>query len=145
VRIAIALAASFVLSLAACSAGSDGPKGWQPVAGASQAWSTGSGADRQEYAVESSPFAGTLKDLASRVTIDELLHNRGAKLQGSLPLGECPGAAGVATFTLPSQGTLREGFAVRGGRAIRARYTRPAGAPVDPAIEPAMQRLLCTL
>jgi hypothetical protein len=144
VRIAIALAASALL-LTACSGKSNAPNGWQPVPGASAAWSTGSGAQRQEYSVETSQFAGSLKDLASRVTIDELLRNRGAKLQGSLPFEVCPGAAGVATFTLPGSATLQEGFAVRNGSAVRTRYLRPAGTPVDPAVAPAMQNVLCTL
>lgn len=143
-RIVILLATAALL-LAACSGDSNAPKGWQPVSGAAAAWSTGDGPNRQDYSVESAPFAGTLKDLASRVTIDELLRNHGAKLQGSLPYSRCPGAAGVATFTLASHSTLQEGFAVRNGRSIRTRYTRPGGAPPDPAIAPAMESALCAL
>jgi hypothetical protein len=88
-------------------------------------------------------FSGALPDLASQVAIDVVLQHRGAKLRSSNPLGPCPGAAGLATFTLPENETLQEGFAVHDGQARRATYVRPGGASADPAIATAMQNLLC--
>jgi hypothetical protein len=88
-------------------------------------------------------FSGMLPDLASQVTIDALLRHRGARLRSSIPLNPCPGAAGLATFTLAGGRTLQEGFAVHDGRALRATYTRPSTAPADPAVAAAMQNLLC--
>ena len=142
-RIPIALAAVAVATAVACSAASQGPRGWQPVPGAGAAWSNGSGTSLQEYSYQSRQFAGGLQDLASQVTIDALMRHRGAKLQGSAPFAPCPGAAGVATFRLDARTTLQEGFAVRDGRAILLSYVRPASTPVDPAVLQAMQQSLC--
>ncbi len=143
-RTSIALAAALAL-LAACAAGSDAPKGWQPIPGASAAWSSGSGSAAQKYFYSQKQFGGALQDLASQVTIEELLSHRGAKFRGGLPFGPCPGAAGVATFQLSDHTTLQEGFAVRNGQAVRVTYIRPTGAPVDPSVLQAMQTALCTL
>ncbi|HEY1882655.1 MAG TPA: hypothetical protein VGG51_06405 [Candidatus Cybelea sp.] len=131
------------LVLAACSSASPAPKGWTPVPGARNLWSTGSGAQRQEYAYSRQTFAGQLSDLSSRVTIDVLLKTRGARLRSSNPLAPCPGAAGLATFTLPGERVLQEGFAVHDGQAVRAAYTRPASVPADPNVAAAMQSALC--
>lgn len=130
--------------LAACSASSSGPKGWQPVPGASGAWTTGSGPTSQTYNVEKQSFGGALPDLASQVTIDVLMRNHGARLRGSVPFAPCPGAAGLATFQL-AHTLLQEGFAVRNGQSIRVTYLRPVRAPADPAVSPAMQNVLCAL
>jgi hypothetical protein len=77
------------------------------------------------------------------MTIDVLLKSRGARLRSSNPLAPCPGAAGLATFTLPGGRVLQEGFAVHDGQAVRAAYTRPASAPADPNVAAAMQSALC--
>jgi hypothetical protein len=111
--------------------------------GPSSAWSSGSGAAAQEYTFTRRPFDGTLQDLASTVTIDVLLHQRGARLGRSTPFGPCPGAAGVATFSVPGSRRLDEGFAVRDGAAIRTSYVRPAGAAEDPNVIDAMKNALC--
>lgn len=111
--------------------------------GASAAWTSGSGATAQEYRYVQREFGGTLQDLASSVTIDVLLHHRGAKLQASVPVTACPGTAGVATFALPGGKTLEEGFAARDNRAVQTTYLRPTGTPADPAVTAAMQSSLC--
>jgi hypothetical protein len=131
--------------LIACGGGGSpaAPKGWQPVPGASAAWATGTGANAQEYRYTRKRYDGTLQDLASAVTIDVLLHERGAKLQRSVPFAPCPGAAGLATFTLPSGMTRQEGFTVSNGQSIRTSYIRRTGAPVDPSVTEAMQSALC--
>jgi hypothetical protein len=129
---------------AACNGNSRGPKGWKPVPGASAAWSSG-GASPQTYLVLRSPFSGTLQDLASQVTIDNLLHHQGAKFLGSIPLAACPGAAGLATFRLEDGMTLQQAFAVRDGQAIRVGYLRPTGSRVDADATAAMAAELCSL
>lgn len=131
--------------LAACGRPSTaaGPQGWQPIPGTNAAWTTGTGATAQEYRYVTRPFTGGLQDLASAVTIDVLLHRHGAKLQGSVPFGPCPGQAGVATFTLPGGKTLEQAFALVGKRAVQTSYVRPANAPADPNVTPAMQQALC--
>ncbi len=100
VRIAIALAAIPLVLLVACGGGesSAAPKDWKPMPGASDAWSNGSGSSVQEYHYARKPFAGTLSDLASTVTIDALLRHRGAKSSGNAPFAACPGLAGVASL-----------------------------------------------
>lgn len=111
--------------------------------GASAAWTSGSGAKAQEYRYLQRPFGGALQDLASSVTVDVLLHQRGAKLEGSVPFTPCPGTAGVATFALREGRTLEEGFAARDNRAVQTTYLRPSGTPADPAVIAAMQNALC--
>lgn len=81
--------------------------------------------------------------MASGVAIDALLRNPGARLRGSDPFPACPGAAGVATFSLRGGSTLKEGFAVHDGLAVRTLYTLPAGAAPDPNVIAAMQNVLC--
>jgi len=131
--------------MVACSHGGAAvpPKGWQAVPGAVTTWTTGSGANRQQYAYVRAQFGGTLQDLASAVTIDVLLHYRAARLKESVPFPPCPGAAGVATFTLPNGLTLQDGFTVRNGQSVRTSYIRPSGQPVDPNVTDAMQSALC--
>lgn len=131
------------IGLAACSSPSAGPAGWQSADSAQHAWRRGSGASRQTYTYTVVDFSGALQDLASQVTVDVVLQHRGAKLRSSNPLDPCPGAAGLATFTLPEDETLEEGFAVHDGRARRATYVRPSSASPDPAVATAMQNLLC--
>ena len=131
------------LLLAACSSASPAPKGWTPVPGGKNLWSTGSGAERQEYSYSSQTFPGQLSDLSSRVTIDVLLKSRGARLRSSNPLAPCPGAAGLATFSLAGERVLQVGFAVADGQAVRVTYVRPASAPADPNVAAAMQSALC--
>jgi hypothetical protein len=104
---------------------------------------TGSGPAQQQYRLSKSPFTGSLQELASRVAIDALLQNRGARMAESQPFAPCPGAAAVATFILPSRWVLQEGFGVHEGAAIRIAYLRPAGTPVDPSVSDAMQSALC--
>ena len=111
--------------------------------GASAAWTSGSGANSQEYRYVRKQFGGTLQDLASAVTIDVLLRNRGAKLEHSVPFAPCPGTAAVATFTIPGGKTLEEGFAARDNQSVQTTYVRPAGSPADPAVAAAMQTSLC--
>lgn len=139
------MAAAALAFLVACAAGSNAPKGWQPIPGASGAWSKGSGSAAQRYFYSQKQFGGVLQDLASQVTIEELMSHHGAKYRGSLPFPPCPGAAGVATFQLNDRTTLQEGFAVRNGQAVRVTYIRPTGAPVDPSVLQAMQTALCRL
>jgi hypothetical protein len=127
----------------ACSGASPGPKGWTAIPGSSDAWSYGRGAGRQEYSYSRERFPGMLQDLASAVAIDVLLRNPGAKLRGSNPFAPCPGAAGIAIFSLREGKTLQEGFAVRDGLAVRTVHTFPAGAQPDPNVAAAMQNLLC--
>lgn len=131
------------ISLAACSSPSPAPAGWEPAGTAQHAWRRGSGASLQTYAYTVRSFSGMLPDLASQVAIDVVLQHRGAKLRSSNPLPPCPGAAGLATFTLPEDKTLEEGFAVHDGQARRATYVRPSGTAADPAVATAMQNLLC--
>lgn len=139
-RIILALGA---LALSACKGASLGPKGWQPIPGASAAWTLGTGEAQQQYSLTRQPYSGMLHDLASSVTIDVLLRHSGARLHGSLPLAACPGAAGIATFSLRGGKLLQEGFAVHDGQATRAAYIRPEEAPSDPAVAGAMQNALC--
>jgi hypothetical protein len=139
-RFALVLAATVLTS---CSGASLSPKGWQPVPGSQNAWSRGSGSSSEEYSYSRTTFSGALQDLASEVTIDALLHHPGSKLRGSNPLAPCPGAAGLATFSLPGDKAFQEGFAVRDGTALRAIYIRPAGVAADPNVAEAMQSLLC--
>ena len=140
----IALAACAIAFIAGCAAPSNGPKGWRPIAGASNAWVLGSGGAMQEYRYDATTFGGGLQDLASQVAVDGLTRYHGARFT-SRPFAPCPGSAGIATFTLRNRMTLQVAFAVRDGRAIRIRYLRPAGAPVDPDVLDAMQRTLCAL
>jgi hypothetical protein len=145
VRIAIALAAAPLAVLVACAAPSPAPKGWQPMPGASAVWSTGGGSTAQEYSYAKNAYGGSLQDLASQVTINALMKDRDAKFLGSLPFVPCPGAAGVATFRLPSGMTLQQGFSVSHGQAVRVTYVRPTGSRVDPNALEAMQNALCAL
>jgi hypothetical protein len=131
------------IALAACSSPSTAPSGWQPTGSVQDAWHRGSGGSLQSYAFTVRSFSGSLPDLASQVAIDVVLQHRGAKLRSSNPLGPCPGAAGLAIFTLPEGQTIEEGFAVHDGQARRAIYARPSAASADPAVETAMQNLLC--
>ena len=111
--------------------------------GASDEWEKGSAPNAQEYRYTQKPFTGSLQDLASVVTIDALLRHRGAKSKGSRPFAACPGLAGVASFTLPDDSVLQEGFTVRDGVSVRVTYSRPAGSPVDSNAAAAMQNALC--
>ncbi len=137
------MAAAAAVALYACGGGaSAAPKDWRPVAGQRNAWTNAGGS--QQYRYETTAFGGTLSDLASQVTIEALMKNPGAKLQGSnKPFPPCPGAAGVATFRLRGGHLLAEGFAVQDNRAVRSYYARPDGAPDDPNVLQAMQSVLC--
>jgi hypothetical protein len=135
--------ALIAIVLTACSGASPAPKGWTPIPGSSQAWSLGDGAARQEYSYSRKSFRGSLQDLASAVTIDALLRNAGAKLRSSDPFAPCPGAAGIATFSLRGGSALKEGFAVHDALAVRSAYRLPGGVPDDPNVIAAMQNVLC--
>lgn len=138
------MALALSATLAACShASATAPSGWQPLPGPSGAWTNGNGANAATYALTRRPYGGTLQDLASTVAIDVLLHHRGARLVGSVPFRPCPGAAGVATFTVPRGRRLDEGFAVRDGTSIRTSYERPAATPEDQGVLEAMRNALC--
>ena len=145
-RFSIALAAVAVVLLSGCAGGRSpaAPRDWKPLPGASDAWTNGSGPSEQEYSYVRKPFEGSLQDLASVVTIDALLRHRGAKSNGTAPLAACPGLAAVATFTLPDDSILQEGFTVRNGASVRVTYARPAGARVDFNAAAAMQEALCS-
>jgi hypothetical protein len=133
------------VALIACSSASPAPKGWQPMPGASAAWSSGSGTTTQEYLYVKQKFAGMLPDLASQVTIDALMHHPGAKYGGSIPFPPCPGAAGIATFHLRDRTTLQEGFAVHDGYSVRVTYLRPSPTAADPNVIQAMHDVLCSV
>jgi hypothetical protein len=133
--------AAFIL--AACSSASPAPKGWTPVAGSADAWSSGSGAGLQLYSFSRTSFSGSLQDLASQVTVDVITGRGGAKLVGSDPFAPCPGEAGLARFSLRSGRLLQVGFSVRDGSATRATYVRPVRARPDPNVARAMQNVLC--
>ena len=105
---------------------------------------TAVGSNPLQYRYEAYAFDGTLQDLASQVAVDALIRQHGVKLQSN-PFGPCPGAAGVATVRLPDAKVLQVGFAVHNGQAIRVRYVRPPGVPVDPDVVSAMQAALCSL
>jgi len=135
--------ALIAIVLSACGGATPAPKGWMAIPGSSDAWSHGNGAARQEYSYGRKRFAGGVQDLASAVAIDALLHNPGAKLRSSNPFAACPGAAGVATFSLRRGMTLQEGFAVHDGLAVRTDYTLQAGSRPDPNVIAAMQNVLC--
>jgi hypothetical protein len=140
----IALAACALTFVAGCATPSNGPNGWRPIAGANNAWVLGTDGAMQEYRYDATSFGGGLQDLASQVAVDGLTRYHGAHFT-SRPFAPCPGSAGVATFALRNRMTLQEAFAVHDGRAIRIRYLRPAGAPVDRNAFDAMQRTLCKL
>ncbi|MFY9664498.1 MAG: hypothetical protein WAL67_15580 [Candidatus Cybelea sp.] len=144
-RATVALVLAALVLPAGCAGGSAGPKGWKPVPGASAAWTTGSGETAQQYSYVKTRFGGGLQDLASEVTIDNLIRHRGARFHGSVPFPACPAAAGVASFSLLDQTTVEEGFAVHGGQAIRTRYVRPTGMRADPNATQAMESVLCSL
>ncbi len=129
--------------LAACSAASPQPAGWEPIPGAKSGWTTGTGASTQIYLYAKRSFGGTLQDLASQETINVLLRYHGARLLRSEPFGPCPGAAGVATFTLEGARILERGFSVQNGQAVEVSYLRPAAAPPDAAAAAAMKGALC--
>jgi hypothetical protein len=143
VRTRLPIAATIAI-LVACGHGGApaAPKGWQPMPGTSNAWTSG-GPEPQQYSYHRVHFGGTLTDLASAVTINVLIHYRGAKFRNSVPFTPCQGAAGVATFILPGGSTLEEGFAVSGTDSIRTTYLRPPGTPGDPNVTEAMQSALC--
>ena len=141
-RLAPITAAIAVLAACGHGGGPAGPKGWRPIPGSVSAWTNG-GANAQQYSYHRANFGGTLQDLASTVTINVLIHHRGARFRNSVPFAPCPGAAGIATFVLPGGATLEEGFAVSGSDSIRTTYIRPADVPSDPNVNEAMQSSLC--
>lgn len=131
--------------LTGCGAPSDAPAGWQAVAGQPATWSHADALGTQRYSVVRKAFDGGLHALASQVTVNAVLGARKARLLSSLPFPPCPGMAGILTLALPGRPETRIeiGFAVRRSREILATYTRPAAAPVDPAVEAARSALLC--
>jgi hypothetical protein len=131
------------LILAACGGASTAPEGFKPVPGSNDTWSRDSAAGHEEYTISRNSFSGVLQDFASQVTIDALIQNGGGRLRGSVPFAACPGAAGLASFSLHGGETLQVGFAVHDGQGIRAAYKRPAGMRADPGVAAAMQNVLC--
>jgi hypothetical protein len=129
--------------LAACGTASPAPSGWQPIAGTSTGWTSGTGSSAETYRFAKRSFGGTLQDLASQEAINVVMRYVGAKLQSSDPFGPCPGMAAVASFRLGTSKLLAQGFAVQNGQAVQTTYIRPVGKPVDRAVAQAMQRTLC--
>lgn len=137
------LALLALVPLVACSSPSRKPAGWQPIPGTTTGWTTGTGAGTQIYLYATRSFGGTLQDLASQEAVNVVLRYRGAKFHGSNPFGPCPGAAGVATFSLEGSRILERGFAAQNGKATETSYLRPAAAPPDDAVLDAMKAALC--
>jgi hypothetical protein len=91
--------------------------------------------------------SGTLGDVASQVTTDTLLHDKGARLLRSEPFPPCPGEAGDQTFTVPTphgEAVLRVAFTQWNGTKTIASYERPAKAPDDPNAMQALRRAVCS-
>lgn len=91
--------------------------------------------------------SGTLSDLASQVTTDTLLHNRGARLLRAEPFPPCPGEAGDQTFTVTTPhgpALLRVAFTQWNGTTTIASYERPAKATDDPDAMKALRRAVCS-
>ncbi|HEY9180860.1 MAG TPA: hypothetical protein VIO32_09070 [Candidatus Baltobacteraceae bacterium] len=90
-------------------------------------------------------YSGTLSDMASQITTDTLLRNRGAKLLEAQPYRPCPGEAGLQTFALQGGRTLLQvAFTQWTGTAVTASYRRPAKAPEDPKAADALRRAVCS-
>jgi hypothetical protein len=108
----------------------------------------GSGAPPPGVTIAKSPnYPGTLSDLASQVTTDVVLRHKGARLLKAEPYPPCPGEAGLQTFSASAGGrrtVLQVAFTQWTGTAVTASYERPAGAPVDPAAQRALQRAVCS-
>jgi hypothetical protein len=89
----------------------------------------------------------TLSDLASQVTTDTLLHNKGARLLKAEPFPPCPGEAGDQTFALVTArgpAFLRVAFTQWNGTTTIASYQRPAKASDDPDAVNALRRAVCS-
>jgi hypothetical protein len=142
VRSIIMLAACAALfSGCAGSSGATGPRGWtQEHEGL---WDNPH-APHDYFTAASSPYDGTLKDLASQTTTDMVLTNK-AKLVSAAPLPQCPALAGLQVFTLRGGFRAKVAFAVRDGKRIQAQYIRPAPEPDDPAAIDALAANVCAL
>lgn len=91
--------------------------------------------------------SGTLSDLASQVTTDTLLRNKGARLLKAEPFAPCPGEAGEQTFdvkTSAGPSVLQVAFTQWSGTTTIASYQRPATAPDDPQAIDALRRAVCS-
>lgn len=83
--------------------------------------------------------------MASEVTTNTLLRDRGAKLVKAQPYPPCPGEAGLQTFSLSGGRTvLQVAFTQWTGMAVIASYKRPASAPDDPKASDALRRAVCS-
>ena len=141
-----------IITLAACAAlfsgcggpgDSSGPRGW--VHDSDGLW-TNRRSQHDRFTAVSAPFDGTLKDLASQITTDVVLRNRGQYIRG-VPFARCPGEAGLQTFTLGKARTLflQVAFSVQNGRRVQASYQRGADEPDDPAAIDAMAANVCVM
>jgi hypothetical protein len=100
----------------------------------------------QAYTTATKSYDGDLKAFASQVTIDTVLGHPGSKLVSNEPFPDCPGDAGLATYTLPKAtpaSVLLLGFTVRDGSSVTATYIRPASAKADPGVTAAMRSVIC--
>ncbi len=128
--------------LAGCATPSLAPAGWQPLAGAQTAWTSGGGSRAQSYVYLKRRFEGSLNDLASQEAVNVVLRHTGARFVASAPFKPCPGQAAVATFRVGAT-LLAQGFAVENGDAVEVTYVRPNHAAFDPVVRTAMIHALC--
>lgn len=83
--------------------------------------------------------------MASSVTTDTLLRNKGAKLLKAVPYPPCPGEAGLQTFSLDGGRTVLEvAFTQWTGTAVTASYRRAASTAEDPNAADALRRAVCS-
>jgi hypothetical protein len=121
------------------------PDGWQSKGGA---WIDPQD-PRQRFASTSKQNAAnlTLGDLASQVTTDMLLSNKGARMLRADRYPGCPGEAGLQTFAVRAPGeteVLRVAFTQWNGTIVTTTYRRPSAALDDPAAVTALTRSVCS-
>lgn len=102
----------------------------------------------EHFTMKRTPSGGaTLSDLASQVTTDTLLRDRGAKLVKAEPFPACPGEAGEQIFDLKTPAgpaVLRVAFTQWNGTTTIASYERPAKSADDPQADDALRRSVCS-
>ncbi len=154
-RLRAAFAPAFVAlaccAAAGCSARSPAyPPGYtQRRSAAGTFWvRTLPGGGRETYRVQTRPFTGSLKDLASSETIDTVLRNKGARYVSSDPFPGCPGEAGILTFHISGatgSEIREEAFTVFNQQSIVVTATRPATQPLEGAVRSAMGENVCNV